>query len=192
MQLEPIEQSFDVIFEFQQCNAQIFLLDQSGMPNYEQDWFGMTTITRQVPLFQYSADCQLEFTYTALVNDGSGVLKSVDEVSEIDFDPLDLTFSLAKCFPLTTETLANDPECTGDAYFFTYEVIVVATLNDGEGSFDDSTRFQVTFGPDCTGDMLNFDNLYADPQVYYITNPPVVAEFDHMLAQSVPNCPVTC
>ena len=78
--------------------------------------------------------------------------------------------------------MANDPECGSDAFFFTYEVAVIATLNDGEGTFDDSIRFEVTFGPDCTGDMIFFGQEYASPQVYYITNPPTTDVFDVQLA----------
>lgn len=191
-QLTPIEQTFDVTFAFEQCNASIFLLDTSGMPNYTQNWFDPTQTTKQVPQFQYSADCSLEFTYTAIVNVGNDVWKDVSEVPEITFDAQALTFDLAKCYPATFETLSNDPECGSDAYFFTYEVAVIATLNDGEGTFDDSIRFQVTFGPDCTGDIVYFNQEYASPQVYYITNPPTTAVFDHQLVQDVPNCPVTC
>lgn len=35
---------------------------------------------------------------------------------------------MAKC---SVSTIQSDPDCQGDAYFFSYEVAVVATLNDG-------------------------------------------------------------
>ncbi len=101
VQATPIEQTFDVTFQYEQCNASIFLLDNSGMPNYSQNWFSPTGLTDPVPEFQYTADCSLDFTYSAMVKDLSGVWKSLDEIKEIEFDPVTRRFALSKCWPLT-------------------------------------------------------------------------------------------
>ena len=90
-------------------------------------------------------------------------------------------FSLAKCWPLNAETAAADPDCGADAFFYTYEVKVIATLNDGEGTFDDSITFSVTFGPDCSQDFVYFEKLYESPQIHYITSPPTTDTYDHVL-----------
>ncbi len=47
--------------------------------------------------------------------------------------------------------------------------MVIATLNDGAGTYDDSIRFSVTFGPDCSGDIIFFNQKYESPQRHLIT-----------------------
>lgn len=120
------------------------------MPDYTQYWFTPASQTQPVPEFFYVSDCTLDFTYSAVVKDGSGVFVPIESIGEISFNPDMRTFSMAKCDPYDSVALANDSDCGGDAYFYSYEVAVVATLNDGVGTFNDELRFTVTFGPDCS------------------------------------------
>lgn len=56
------------------------------MPDYMQYWFVGASQTQAVPEFYYTASCDLEFTYSALVNDGSGVFVPIESIKEISFD----------------------------------------------------------------------------------------------------------
>lgn len=87
---------------------------------------------------------------------------------------------------------ATDSDCAGDAFFFSYEVAVVATLNDGELTSNDQLRFTVTFGPDCRNDQVSFRNPIDPVVVHYITGPPSQDVYDPVLMQTIVNCPVTC
>lgn len=88
------------------------------MSDIVQYWFVGATTTDPVSAYSYTANCMLEFTYSALVNDGSGFFVPVENVGEISFNPVDRTFTLEKCG--SSDSIQNDPECGGLPYFITY------------------------------------------------------------------------
>jgi hypothetical protein len=117
-----------------------------------------------VPEYFVVSDCTLEFSYSAkarkmpsdpLELPGEFMALEDLEMSVLSFDPETRMFSMAMCDPYDSNSAAMN--CNDAAYFFTYEVAVVATLNDGAATFDDSLRFMVTYGPDCSEDNLAFD-----------------------------------
>ena len=67
----------------------------------------------------------------------------------------------------------------------------MATLNDGAQSSDNSLRFYVTFGPDCTNDALLFTGTLG-AQAYYIESVPQTKVIDPAMIQTVADCPVRC
>ena len=91
----------------------------------------------------------------------------IELVPEVSFDPETRQFTFAKCDPfdpLTTE----DPDCQGDPDFYSYEVQVIATLNDGQRTSNSDLVFSVTFGPDCTQDELTFLTPVPSPHAHFI------------------------
>lgn len=104
------------------------------------------------------------------------------------FDSDSRQINMQKCDPSKPIT---DPDCIGDAYFVTYEVAIVATLNDGAKTYDDSLRFYVTFGPDCREDTVMFTNTLSQ-QDYFISATSGAELYDHAMIQTVRNCPITC
>lgn len=163
--------TFSVGFEFENCNS-IISLNSASMADQTQYWMTSGRTTAAVPEYAYSADCELEFSYSALVRMGTGDFMPIESIKEITFDPESRTFYLAKCDPADPDT-TMDPHCSNDPFFFTYEVAVKATLNDGVGTSNQDLTFKVTFGPDCTGDEVTFTTPIPDLIEYYISIPPV-------------------
>lgn len=149
-QVLPTVQTFDVEFTFEACNSSINL-NGATMADQTVYWFNNAATTPAIKDYWVSSDCNVQFTYSAFVSEGSGVFVPITEISDITFDPIARTFSMAKC---SGATIQSDLECQGDAYFFSYDVIVVATLNDGEMTQNNDLRFTVTFGPDCRNDQV--------------------------------------
>ena len=162
-QTMPAVQTFDVRFAFEDCNPQI-LLNGASMPDYEQYWFIAGGQSQAVQEYFLVSDCALEFTYSATARElrpddpdfvpGDLVPLAYLTRRVIKFDPATRVFTFAMCDP--NDPASTGPECAGDAFFMHYEIAVVATLNDGAATSDDSLRFRVTFGPDCTNDALMF------------------------------------
>jgi hypothetical protein len=95
---------------------------------------------------------------------------------------------MAKCSEATKDT---DLDCKSTPFFFTYEVAVIATLNDGVNTSNSDLRFFVTFGPDCRLDTLKFNNAITSI-THYISSPPTEYRFDPQFVSTIPNCPVSC
>lgn len=85
-----------------------------------------------------------------------GTYDSIDTIKDIIFDPESRIFYLAKCDP-NDPASTTEPDCKGDAFFFSYQVAIRATLNDGQGTYNMDLKFQVTFGPNCENDIVYFD-----------------------------------
>ena len=185
----PAIESFTVGFSFEDCNSQI-ILPQDYMSDKMQYWGVGATTTAPVSAYSYTASCMLEFSYSALVNDGSGTFVPVENIREISFDPIARTFTLEKCG--SPEAIQADPDCSGLPFFITYEVAVIASLNDGYGSFNSDMMFDVTFAPDCRADTITFNNPFDASYSHLITSPPTSETLDPMMMQSTANCPITC
>jgi len=130
----------------------------------------------------------VQLTYSALVQDNFGNFVPVEDVDDVEFFPDNRVFAFAKC---SLATIQSDPECQGDAYFYSREVIIVATVNDGEQTSNSEVRFTVNFGPDCRNDYVTYNNVLLDI-THYITQPATVDSFDPQISTQVANCPVTC
>lgn len=177
VQTLPEVQTFDVEFEYENCDPKI-LLNGVSMPDYDQYWFTQAGQSQAVPEYFLVSDCSLVFTYSAKARLVSSTDPDEDDESEfvaledmdknvLSFDPATRTFSMAMCDPY--DSASADGECDGDAFFFTYEVMVVATLDDGARTSDDSLRFLVHYGPDCSADTLAFFDMLGD-QTYYVSS----------------------
>ena len=158
------------------------------MPNYNQYWFGLAVVSEAVPEFTVRSDCIVKFSYSAMVNQGNGIFLPISQIKEISFDPISRIFTMAKC---SEASKATDPDCKSTPFFFTYEVAVIATLNDGVNSSSNDLRFFVTFGPDCRQDTLKFNNAITSI-THYITSPPSETKYDPQFVSTIPNCPVSC
>jgi len=77
---------FSVAFEFENCHS-VISLNSAKMQDQTQSWLLPGRNTTAIPEFAYVADCELQFSYSAFVREGTGSFMPIESVKEIKFDP---------------------------------------------------------------------------------------------------------
>ena len=126
-----------------------------------------------------------------MVETAPGILEPLASAApEVTFDSQTNTFTYAKCPPGVVPQ--NDPDCSVDAFFFDYDIVLKAELDDYEETANSAVEFVIGFGPDCTADEVSFSATIADPLAYSITTPAQPMPIVPTVTQLVPNCPIVC
>jgi len=125
-----------------------------------------------------------------MVETAPGILEPLASAApEVTFNAQDLSFTYAKCPP---GVVTSDPDCAEDAFFFDYDIVLKAELDDYEETTSLGVEFVIGFGPDCTGDEVSFSATIPNPLDYSITTPAQPLPIVPTVTQLVPNCPITC
>lgn len=154
-------------------------------------WADTTESLRTFFSFEYSAACNLEFTYEAKIQVGANTVADLP-YPEIVFNAENNKFIIQKCNPNNVNN-NQDLECVNNVtpYFKEYTVLVIGTLND-EDRTTGFVSFTVTIGPDCDNDMINYASTIGHQDYTLGINNPYDLPLSPGMTQSVPNCPVFC
>ena len=157
---DPITASRQFTVTINKCTATISTGSSAiGDVNYHK-WGSTDDSIRQVQPFGYtSSGCALDFTYTVQQKLANGDLVALP-FPEISFNSVTGQIVVQKCDPDSGALFTNDPECTQQAYFKEYTVVVTGTLNDVDAT-SSSVEFDVLIGPDCDNDTLAFGQSYS-------------------------------
>lgn len=132
----------------------------SGVENiFYHRWGGVQPSIRSFYPFTYTAGCNLEFTYVAMIRIDENTLMDLP-FAEINFYPNLNQVLVRKCEPGSSIV---DPECNGAVtpYFKKYTICIMGTLNDMDSTMA-YTEFDVTIGPNCDDDMVTFSATVQD------------------------------